>query len=1522
MANTPELRSLFSDPKEISELTDKAMVEGIASQFPIEGRRYTLIASNIAAQRKDYTHLDEKKAILSSSSLTYPIKGDLTMVEKTTGHIVDKIEGYSFGDTFYLTPKHTVIYSGNNYSASNLLIRLPGVFARQNNKGEFESEFNTGTGQSFSLVLNPETQVILISVSGSEVPVAVLLRTVMGISDQTITRYLPLEVWQKNLEAVKGKEDRYLSTLYNRFVSKSKQVAGDSAAVKLTKLQEAIMRGQLSPITTEITLGVKKDTMDQEVFLLALKNLIQVYRGDKEEDNRDSLQFKRVQSLPDFIANRFEKNSDIVKKAKYRIQFNIDRYSQGNAVPKIREVMGSKPYNKVFTDFITNSTLSSTPTETNPIESIEGVAKVTMIGPKEGGASSERMIPMEARNIHPSNLGILDPSRTPESSTAGIDLRFTISAKRDKDGILYTAVKDKKGVLKYISVQEMMKSTIGFPNQEDKSKDSDLVHAQVRGKMREVPRSQVDYWVSDSTHMYTITTNLVPFLNSNHPGRLTMAGKAITQALSLQNRELPLVQTLDDTNTAFIDRLGKMISTRSPTTGSISKVTKNTVEIKGDDGSKHTLDLVRNLPFNMKGFLDDSAPVVKEGDKIKKGDLIADNNYTVGGKLALGKNLYVGYMPYKGFNHEDGIVISRRAADSLSSLHSYKYSYAMKIDSTLSKALFRRYFGQKFTATQLDKLDDKGIIKPGMKLVYGDPIFTILEKKQPTEIDRALGRLDKLLMNPYKAKVETWDHEEAAEVVDVHSEGADIRVLIRSVKPLGIGDKLTGLHGNKGIVSLILEDHEMPHSKETGLPLDAILNPASVTSRINLGQIMETGAAKIAQKTGKTYSIKNYDTGNNLDVIKGQMKKLGISDTDHVYDPKTGKAFGQIMAGPQYFLKLFKTTDSNYASRNTAGYDSYLQPAKGGEEGAKGVGYMEFLGLLGSDARKNLKEMATIKAEKNEDFWSKFMLGQPLPKPKVTFATKKFFDHLRAAGINVREDQGNIIASPMTDADTLHLSNGAIKNAKTLETKGGGQAEKGGLFDLGVTGGITGTKWSHYKICEPILNPVFEKPVQTLLGLTSEDVNRLNSGSLGVQSHGNGEFSLHDTHTGTEHKRLNTMVGVPVGLKKKAAAVNVDDLLVGGDAFRKMLSTIKPERELASHLAEYKATKSKSKKDALAKKIKYLKGLKDMGIKDPGMAYTIQNIPIMPPVMRPVIDKGANNIEFGDINKLYKELILADSGSSKDGFRDIKDDLPHHDLINQRIGLYNSVKAVSGLGEVMGPNSKKQGLKGIMTMIAGDGGPKEGMFHARLLKRNQDLSGRGTIYAAPDVGFNEAKFPKDMMWTMFKMHIIRELVKNGMRLDEAKRAYDNRSLVAQNTFNRLAKEIPIMLNRPPTLMKTNVMAVYGIPIEDKTIGLNILHLPGFAADFDGDALTTYVPVTQEAIQEAKDKLLPQRHLSDARLGYGNSMFAPGHEAILGSVHLTKVDHEQNVVTFKTEEEALAALHSGKIHDNTPIRIAA
>jgi hypothetical protein len=381
-----------------------------------------------------------------------------------------------------------------------------------------------------------------------------------------------------------------------------------------------------------------------------------------------------------------------------------------------------------------------------------------------------------------------------------------------------------------------------------------------------------------------------------------------------------------------------------------------------------------------------------------------------------------------------------------------------------------------------------------------------------------LGRLHKTLVNPYRLVTDIWHHEEPGTVVDAHTEGKDIRLILRSVKGLEIGDKLTGLHGNKGIVSLVLPDEQMPFDKETGKPVDLVLNPASVTSRINLGQIMETVAGKIAKATNKPYEIHNFAKENNLATLRGELKKHGLSDTITLVDPKTNKEMGNVLSGPQYFLKLYKTTDQNLSARNVGGYDNSLQPTKGGEEGSKAVGYMEMLGLLGSNARANLKEISTLKSEDNSEYWSKFLNGQPLPKPQTTFATQKFFDYLTGAGIKVNHDKDKITAAPLTDHDIMEMSHGEIKEPLMMSARNV-SPEEGGLYDQSITGGLKGTRWAHYKLAAPIVNPVFENPVRSLLGLTSGEFDGITSGALGVKRQDN-KIHLIDTKTGETKKVL------------------------------------------------------------------------------------------------------------------------------------------------------------------------------------------------------------------------------------------------------------------------------------------------------------------------------------------------------------------------------------------------------------------
>lgn len=1097
----PKITPIFSSPREINKNADQALVDSLHTTFPIENKHYILSVDNIKVYPTAFTTKDEKDAILRSKSLTYPIKGDLTLTSKATGKIVDKVEQAKLLDSYYLTNKHTLLYKGNNYTISNQLQLLPGVYVRtRENTGELESHFNTGKGASFRIVLDPKLKVFFLEAGSSHTPLSPILSHVFGVSAMEAEKYVPKDVWEANIQYSAGNEDKILKRLYSRLVY-SKE-ANPSMETMATELRESLGRSTLDAETTKITLGQSFTSITKECLLATIKKLVQVHTGEVPEDNRDSLQFKRVQNLPDFLRTRFAKDHETVRRVKNKLQFGLEKIDPHN--PRIADAVPLNPFNKVYSAYISQSSLISTPSETNPLESLENVGKVTVLGPAEGGISEERGVPLSARNIDPSHLGILDPARTPESGHAGIDQRFTITAARDPSGKLYAKVLDLKGNVKHLSVVEMMDSVIGFADQKG---NPDVVEAQDHGEMRRVPRSKVQYWIYDPTSLYTVTTNLVPFLNSNHPGRLTMAGKALPQALSLVNRDVPLVQTLGPKGKPFIKDMGMITSTNSQVNGTVIEANSKRVVIKDDKGEKHVVEAVKNLPFNMKGFQDDEKLAVKVGDKVTPGQHLYENNYTVNGNLALGKTLNVAYLPYKGYNHEDGIVMSQSAAASLTSHHAYKVDYEVNADTVAKKSLIKRYFPGKYTNEQLSKLDDQGYAKVDEVLEFGDPVYAVLEKREPTPEDRLLGRLHKSLVNPYRLVSEEWHHEEKGTVVDSHTGSKDVRILLRSQKPLEIGDKLTGLHGNKGIVSLIMPDNEMPFNKETGKPVDMLLNPASVTSRINLGQIMETAAGRIAQATGKPYYVKNFETGNNVKRLQEELKANGLKDTDELIDPKTGKSYGEIFGGPQYMLKLYKTTTENLSARNVGGYDNVGQPTKGGEEGSKSVGWMEMLGLLGSDARHNLKEISTVKSENSPEYWTKFIRGEALPKPKTTFATQKFFDMLRASGVNVKIENEHITAAPMTDKEILAQSNGELKEPSMLSAKNL-EPEDGGLFDQVITGGLKGNKWSHYQLAEPVVNPIFENPVKSILGLSTVEYDNITSGKYGVKDLGGGNFEI------------------------------------------------------------------------------------------------------------------------------------------------------------------------------------------------------------------------------------------------------------------------------------------------------------------------------------------------------------------------------------------------------------------------------
>jgi len=375
-----------------------------------------------------------------------------------------------------------------------------------------------------------------------------------------------------------------------------------------------------------------------------------------------------------------------------------------------------------------------------------------------------------------------------------------------------------------------------------------------------------------------------------------------------------------------------------------------------------------------------------------------------------------------------------------------------------------------------------------------------------------------------------------------------------------------------------------------------------------------------------------------------------------------------------------------------------------------------------------------------------------------------------------------------------------------------------------------------------------------------------------------------------------------------------DKTYVGGEALAKLLD-LNVTKEAKKAFSDYQTATSKDAKLKALDRLRYLHGLQNMGFKSPTDAYMLHHVPILPPEDRPILVKGNGNLEYADINHLYRDHMLVN-----ENLKDLKETLPPDMLLKERADLYKGLKSVVGLGHPISIPSAQKGLKGLLEQVSGTSGPKGGYFHKKILSKKQDFSGRLTLIEDASLGLNEAKIPEDMAWTMYKLHGVKKLISQGYSYAEAVENWDKRSPAARVALDQVTSEVPVIANRAPSLLKSNLMAFYAKPSNVNGLMINPLNFKGFSADVDGDSLSLFLPMHPKAIQEAKEKLLPMHNITDSRKGVGNIMFAPSHEAVLGANYLTEPDMKKKVLKFRTEEDALKALHSGQIEANQPIEI--
>jgi hypothetical protein len=983
-----------------------------------------------------------------------------------------------------------------------------------------------------------------------------------------------------------------------------------------------------------------------------------------------------------------------------------------------------------------------------------------------------------------------------------------------------------------------------------------------KGKLEKSDNKDITLEFPKSSDFFSLPANLITGLSGVSGGRVLLGSKGSLQAISLKNREVPLVQSVaKKTDEAFVQKFGKaLLSLQAENDGVVTYVSDDEIHVKPEHGKERIYNIYNHYNLGRKSFLH-SIPQVKVGDHVKKGQILGTTNYTDDkGHLALGTNLTTAVMPYRSGNFEDAWVVTESGAKKLEAEQIIKYRIERKFGVETNKGKFVSLFPSKFLSSQLKNIDADGVVKVGTHLEYGDPVILGFAPKALKSTDIQLGKLSRVLKNAYKDASQIWDLEHSGDVVDVSKAGDLITVNIKTSRGLAVGDKVSNVFGAKGVVGDIIPDVQAPTDKD-GKPIDIILNSMSITSRVAPALAIALGLGKVAKKLGHPIKVEHFSEGSSIQKTIDTLKKHNIPDTEELYDPITGKHVN-VLTGPMYFTRLAHVAEDKQSSRSQgAGYSFDLQPTKSVEESAKRIGNLATTALLSHGATAVLKDIATIKATKNDEYWRRLKLGLPPSTLPVPFIFDKFISHLRGAGVKVDKKDTVFSILPQTDKDVLALSNGAINDPGMFKIRNEKLIpDTGGLFDPAKTG-ILGDRYNHIDLVHPIPNPISEDFLRKLLKITQKEYDRLVS-------------------TGEVVDRIKE---------------------------------VDTDKALAEY-TKYLKTGKKSERDNAVKLLSFLKMLKHnkMTPKD----LIISKIPIIPLQYRPVMAQGDLTLS-ADVNNLYKDLILNN--------RSLKDttDVPQEIVDRLRLDQYKGAKAVFGLGEPISPKNKEKQLKGLLSTALGihGGSAKTTMFQSKVVNKPLDLVGRAVLTPDAKLGLDEASIPQDIIWKTYAPFIVRRLVLRGVPAIKALEYVRAQNQLAVNALSEEMKTRPGIISRDPVLHKYNLTGFYlkpNVNPADKTIKLNPLVFKSFNADNDGDQLNVNIPVSDDARQEVIDKMLPSKNLLSPK-NFG-PIYTPSNESALGLYQASTEHKEEQPIKFKTNSEAIAAFNKGELHPGSLVEI--
>ena len=776
----------------------------------------------------------------------------------------------------------------------------------------------------------------------------------------------------------------------------------------------------------------------REDLVLIIKEVIRLNITKEPEDDIDHLGNRRIRAIGGLIQNRFRVG---LARMERIIKDRMSTSEITSLTPS--KLVNARPVIGVIREFFMSSQLSQFMDQTNPLAELEHKRRLSAMGP--GGLTRERA-GFDVRDVHTTHYGRICPIATPEGPNIGLVGHLASYARLNSYGFLETPYRktahDKRGsrvtdeIVYLDAFEEEKYITVDATIPMDK--DGYFLVTKYQGRKFGQPGlediNKVDFVGVAANQIISVATSLIPFMEHNDGQRSLMGTNMQRQAIPLIKSEAPIVGTGVEERAAR-DSGHVVIADED---GIISKVEAGLIELTYKKGRVITYNLNKFLRSNSSTCINQH-PAVDLGQKVKKGDILSDGPAIDDGELSLGRNVLVAFMTWEGYNYEDAVIISERLVkeDVYSSIHIENYTIDVR-DTKLGPELITNDI-PNISEEKLKNLDEEGIIRIGVEVSSGD----ILVGKITPKGETTLSAEEKLLRAIFGEKAKDvrdsslyLEHGEHGKVVDIKifsREDGDklsagvlksIQVAVANLRKIQVGDKMSGRHGNKGVISRVVPIEDMPYMVD-GTPIDVILSPLGIISRMNLGQLLETHLGFAAHKLG--YKVMSPAlNGISEDQIRQELKKAGLPDDGKVplYDGKTGNVYDhKITVGYKYMLKLNHMVEDKIHQRSIGPYSLITQQPLGGKAqfGGQRFGEMEVWALEGYGAAHTLQEMLTIKSDDvpgRSKAYEAIIKGEEIEKLNVPESFNVLIRELKGLGLNV-ELLGTEDGKPASEVETM-----------------------------------------------------------------------------------------------------------------------------------------------------------------------------------------------------------------------------------------------------------------------------------------------------------------------------------------------------------------------------------------------------------------------------------------------------------------------------------------------------------------------